>query len=94
VGRAPLGFHFDLEGVLANWERTRVRPLELAALQYGLPGPWADPAEEAGADTATAIRQAVARGEIDRAAALAQARLRALWGLYERLAAPYLAALS
>src|SRR5881628_3447658 len=40
VGRARTDIHFDVSEVLANWDRGRVRPLELAAIQYTIPGPW------------------------------------------------------
>lgn len=92
TSRVSLDVHFDLSEILSNGDRTRVRPLELAAIEYGLPGPWADPADEAGADTAPAIRTAVTRGELGRARALAEARLHALWGLHQRLVIPYIAA--
>ena len=41
LGRSKLAVHFDVDAVLANWDGRRSRPLELAALQYDLPGPWA-----------------------------------------------------
>ncbi len=89
TGRPPRHWHFDVEDVLSGGDRWRVQPLELAALRYQLPGPWSDPADEAGADTAQAIREALARGDRARAQALAQARLLAIWSLYQRLAGPF-----
>jgi hypothetical protein len=42
LGRRRLETHFDVDAVLGNWDARRSRPLELAALQYELPGPWSD----------------------------------------------------
>jgi hypothetical protein len=90
LGRPRLEVHFDMDAVLANWDARRSRPLELAAWQYELPGPWAQADDPAGADTAAGIREALETGDRDAARALAEARLRALVGLHERLAASYL----
>jgi DNA-binding GntR family transcriptional regulator len=76
--------------VLANWDLRRARPLELAAWQYALPGPWAQADNPTGADTTAGIRDALEAGDREAARALAEARLRALIGLHERLAASYL----
>lgn len=91
VGRPRLDAHFDVEDVLANWDHSRARPLELAALRYGLEGPWQD-ASSPDLPTDEAIRQAVAEHALDRATRLCVTRLHAIWGLYQRLAEPYLAA--
>jgi hypothetical protein len=90
LGRPRLEVHFDIDAVLANWDVRRARPLELAAWQYELPGPWAQAADPAGADTTAGIRGALEAGDREAARALAEARLRALVGLHERLAASYL----
>jgi hypothetical protein len=90
LGRPRLEVHFDVEAVLANWDVRRARPLELAALQYELAGPWTVREDSAGADTTTGIREAVEAGDRDAARALAEARLRALVGLHDRLASSYL----
>lgn len=90
VGRRNLDLHFDLAEALANWDRSRTRPLELAAVQYGLEGPWQEPANVEAGDTAAGIRQALRDGHPQQARELGQARLRALWQLYERLARAYL----
>ena len=90
LGRPRLEVHFDIDAVLANWDGRRARPLELAAWQYELPGPWAQAADPAGADTTAGIRGALEAGDREAARALAEARLRALVGLHERLAASYL----
>jgi Predicted 3'-5' exonuclease related to the exonuclease domain of PolB len=90
LGRPRLEVHFDMDAVLANWDARRSRPLELAAWQYELPGPWARVDDPAGADTTTGIREALQAGDRDTARVLADARLRALIGLHERLAASYL----
>jgi hypothetical protein len=90
LGRPRLETHFDVDAVLANWDARRSRPLELAAWQYALPGPWAQADDPAGADTTAGIRDALDAGDRDAARALAEARLRALVGLHERLAASYL----
>lgn len=91
IGRARLDTHFDVEDVLANWDRTRRRALELAARQYGLEGPWLD-TDSPDVPTATAIRTAVRDGVLERATRLSLLRMRAIHGLYERLREPYLAA--
>jgi hypothetical protein len=90
LGRPRLEAHFDVDAVLANWDARRSRPLELAAWQYALPGPWARADDPAGADTTAGIREALEVGDREVARALAEARLRALIGLHERLAASYL----
>jgi hypothetical protein len=90
LGRPRLEVHFDMDAVLANWDARRSRPLELAAWQYDLPGPWARADDPAGADTMVGIREALQAGDRDAARALAEARLRALISLHERLAASYL----
>jgi hypothetical protein len=90
LGRPRLETHFDVDAVLANWDARRSRPLELAAWQYALPGPWAQADDPAGADTTTGIRDALEAGDRDAARTLAEARLRALIRLHERLAASYL----
>jgi hypothetical protein len=90
LGRPRLETHFDIDAVLANWDARRSRPLELAAWQYALPGPWAQADDPAGADTTAGIRDALEAGDRDAARALAEARLRALISLHERLAASYL----
>jgi hypothetical protein len=94
LGRARLETHFDVDAVLGNWDARRSRPLELAALQYELPGPWSAPDDAAGADTAGAIRAAVAAGDRDAARVVAESRLRALVGLHARLAPSYLGAVA
>ena len=90
LGRPRLEVHFDVDAVLGNWDARRSRPLELAAWQYALPGPWAGADDPAGADTTAGIREAVAAGDRDTARTLAEARLRALVELHARLAASYL----
>jgi hypothetical protein len=90
LGRARLEAHFDIDAVLGNWDARRSRPLELAALQYKLPGPWSVADDPAGSDTAAAIRAAVAAGDQDAARVAAESRLRALVGLHARLAPSYL----
>ena len=90
-GRTRLAVHFDVADVLAGWDRGRVQALELAAVSYGLPGPWHDPEDPHAADTVQGIRFAVATGDLPTAEALADARLRAIYGLYLKLAGPYLA---
>jgi hypothetical protein len=90
LGRARLETHFDLDAVLGNWDPRRARPLELAALQYELPGPWSAAEDPAGADTAGAIRAAVDAGDREAGRIAAEARLRALVGLHARLAPSYL----
>jgi hypothetical protein len=90
LGRARLETHFDVDAVLGNWDARRSRPLELAALQYELPGPWSVAEDPAGTDTAAAIRAAVAAGDRDAARVAAQARLHALVNLHARLAPSYL----
>ena len=90
LGRPRLEVHFDMDAVLANWDARRSRPLELAAWQYELPGPWARADDPAGADTTAGIRGSLEAGDRDAARALAEARLRALVGLHARLAASYL----
>jgi len=90
LGRPRLEIHFDVDTVLGNWDPRRSRPLELAAWQYELPGPWVRADDPAGADTTTGIRKALAAGDRDTARTLAQVRLRALVELHARLAASYL----
>ena len=90
LGRPRLDVHFDVDAVLANWDARRSRPLELAAWQYALPGPWGQADEATGADTTVAIRRALAAGDRETARTPADARLRALVGLHARLAASYL----
>jgi hypothetical protein len=90
LGRPRLEVHFDVDAVLANWDARRSRPLELAAWQYELAGPWARADDPAGADTTAGIREALDVGDREVARALAEARLRALISLHERLAASYL----
>jgi hypothetical protein len=80
--------------VLSNWDARRSRPLELAALQYELPGPWSLAEHAAGADTAATIRAAVAAGDREGVRVTAEARLRALVGLHARLAPSYLGAVA
>ena len=92
LGRSKLEVHFDVDAVLANWDGRRSRPLELAALQYDLPGPWAASEDPGGADTTAAIRVALDAGDRDAARTVAEARLRALVGLHARLAPSYLGA--
>ena len=79
-----------MDAVLANWDARRSRPLELAAWQYALPGPWARADDPAGADTMAGIRESLDAGDRDAARALGEARLRALVSLHARLAASYL----
>jgi hypothetical protein len=90
LGRARLETHFDIDAVLGHWDPRRSRPLELAALQYELPGPWSAAEDPAGADTAAAIRAAVEVGDREAVRIAAEARLRALVGLHARLAPSYL----
>jgi hypothetical protein len=90
LGRPRLEVHFDVDAVLANWDARRSRPLELAAWQYALPGPWARADDPAGADTTAGIREALEAGDRHTARTLAEARLRALVELHARLAASYL----
>lgn len=92
VGRARTDIHFDVSEVLANWDRGRARPLELAAVQYAIPGPWDAATEEEPIDSAGGIRLAVGCGDVERARFLAESRLSAIGQLYERLARTYLAA--
>jgi len=92
VGRARTDVHFDVSEVLANWDRGRARPLELAAIQYAIPGPWDAATEEESIDMAAGIRLAVGNGDLDRARFLAESRLAAIGHLYHRLAPTYLAA--
>jgi hypothetical protein len=92
VGRARTDVHFDVSEVLANWDRGRARPLELAAIQYAIPGPWDAATEEEPIDMAAGIRLAVNKGDLDRARFLAESRLAAIGHLYHRLAPTYLAA--
>ncbi len=92
VGRARADIHFDVSEVLANWDRGRTRPLELAAVQYAIPGPWDAATEEEPIDSAAGIRLAVGDGDLDRAHFLAESRLSAIGQLYHRLARTYLAA--
>jgi hypothetical protein len=94
LGRARLETHFDVDAVLGNWDARRSRPLELAALQYELPGPWSASEDTAGADTAAAIRTAVTAGDREAVRVTAEARLRALVGLHGRLAPSYLGAVA
>jgi hypothetical protein len=94
LGRARLETHFDVDAVLGNWDARRSRPLELAALQYALPGPWSVAEDAAGADTAATIRAAVAAGDRETVRVTAQARLHALVGLHARLAPSYLGAVA
>ena len=94
LGRSKLEVHFDVDAVLANWDGRRSRPLELAALQYDLPGPWAAPEDPDGADTAAAIRAALDAGDREAARTVAEARLQALVGLHARLAPSYLGAVA
>jgi hypothetical protein len=83
LGRPRLKTHFDIDAVLANWDARRSRPLELAAWQYALPGPWAQADDPAGADTTASIRDALDAGDRDTARTLAEARLRALISLHD-----------
>ena len=76
LGRSKLAVHFDVDAVLANWDGRRSRPLELAALQYDLPGPWAASEDPGGADTSAAIRVALDADDREAARRLAEARLR------------------
>jgi len=92
VGRARTDVHFDVSEVLANWDRGRARPLELAAIQYTIPGPWDATTEEEPIDSAGGIRLAVGNDDIERARFLAESRLSAIGHLYHRLARTYLAA--
>jgi hypothetical protein len=92
VGRARTDIHFDVSEVLANWDRGRARPLELAAVQYAIPGPWDAATEEEPIDTAAGIRVVVGNGDLERARFLAESRLSAIGQLYQRLARTYLAA--
>jgi Predicted 3'-5' exonuclease related to the exonuclease domain of PolB len=94
LGRPRLETHFDLDAVLSNWDIRRSRPLELAALQYELPGPWTTADEPDGADTVEAIRAALARGDRDVARTVAAIRLQALVALHNRLAPSYLGAMA
>jgi len=94
LGRARLETHFDVDAVLGNWDARRSRPLELAALQYELPGPWSVAEDAAGADTAATIRAAVAAGDRETVRVTAEARLHALVGLHARLAPSYLGAVA
>lgn len=91
VGRARLDVHFDVDDVLSNWDRSRSRPLDLAARQYDIDGPWRD-RDSADVPTADVIRHSLAAGQPDRAHRLALARLHAILALYHRLSEPYLAA--
>lgn len=92
VGRARPDVHFDVSEVLANWDRGRARPLELAAIQYAIPGPWDATTEEEPIDSAGGIRLAVGNGDLERVRFLAESRLSAIGHLYHRLARTYLAA--
>jgi hypothetical protein len=92
LGRRRLETHFDVDAVLGNWDARRSRPLELAALQYELPGPWSVAEDPAGADTAAAIRGALAAGDREAVRVMAEVRLRALVDLHARLAPSYLGA--
>jgi len=92
VGRARTDIHFDVSEVLANWDRGRARPLELAAIQYTIPGPWDATTEEEPIDSAGGIRLAVGNGDLERVRFLAESRLSAIGHLYQRLARTYLAA--
>jgi hypothetical protein len=92
VGRARTDIHFDVSEVLANWDRSRARPLELAAIQYAIPGPWDATTEEEPIDSAAGIRLAVGNADLERARFLAESRLSAIGHLYHRLARTYLAA--
>jgi hypothetical protein len=94
LGRQRLEVHFDLDAVLANWDPRRSRPLELAAFQYDLPGPWTTAEEQDGADTAGMIRVALARGDRDAARTVGATRLEALVALHNRLAPSYLGAMA
>jgi hypothetical protein len=94
LGRARLETHFDVDAVLGNWDARRSRPLELAALQYELPGPWSAAEDMTGTDTAAAIRAAAAADDRDAVRIAADARLRALVGLHARLAPSYLGAMA
>jgi hypothetical protein len=78
--------------VLANWDRGRVRPLELAAIQYAVPGPWDAATAEEPIDSAGGIRLAIGTGDLERVQFLAESRLAAIGHLYHRLARTYLAA--
>jgi hypothetical protein len=68
--------------------------LELAALQYDIPGPWAASEDPDGADTTAAIRAALDAGDREAARTLAEARLQALVVLHARLAPSYLGAVA
>lgn len=92
VGRARTDVHFDVSEVLANWDRGRVRPLELASIQYAIPGPWDATTEDEPIDSAGGIRVAVVNRDLERVRFLAESRLSAIGHLYHRLARTYLAA--
>lgn len=92
TGRARTDIHFDVSEVLANWDRGRARPLELAAIQYTIPGPWDATTEAEPIDSAGGIRLAVAGGDLERVRFLAESRLSAIGHLYQRLGRTYLAA--
>jgi len=84
LGRYRPEAHFDVSAILANWNRGQEFSLELWASQYGVAGPW-------DRDTATAIRDHLAAGEIAQATEVEQARLEAIHALYERLGPAYAA---
>ncbi|MGQ0722844.1 MAG: hypothetical protein ACT4PE_14935 [Candidatus Eiseniibacteriota bacterium] len=92
IGRARTDIHFDVSEVLANWDRGRARPLELAAIQYTIPGPWDATTEEEPIDSAGGIRHAVGTADLERVRFLAESRLSAIGHLDHRLARTYLAA--
>jgi hypothetical protein len=92
IGRARTDLHFDVSEVLANWDRGRVRPLELAAIQYAVPGPWDATTAEEPIDSAGGIRLAIGTGDLERVRFLAESRLAAIGHLYHRLARTYLTA--
>jgi hypothetical protein len=92
LGRARRDEHFDVSEVLANWDRGRTRPLELAAIQYRIDGPWDDIPPGESIDTAALIRHALGTGDTERARVLAEARLAAIGHLHARLARTYVAA--
>lgn len=91
IGRARLDSHWDAADVLANWDASRRRSLELTARQYGLEGPWNE-ADSPDVPTGPAIRDAVLSGQLERASRLSTTRMRAILALYHRLSEPYLAA--
>jgi hypothetical protein len=92
LARSKPDLHFDVSEILSNNDRTRMRPLELAAIQYGVKGPWDAPAEDDTIDTATGVRRAVGAGDLDRASLFIEARLSAIGHLHDRLVTTYMQA--